>query len=255
LSPKRNPASQGRGYKPNDCISNRDQALDYLKEDLFSLGPSFYYRFYYPSFDVLEVSDTVFQAVGIYPDEYSSQYFFDQIHPSDRRNLVALKKTITDFYFNILSPKEITSYKATFSLRKKSINNKYFNHHHQAIVLANDSKASKAEVLIMETKFDYLKTLVDQTVSFIHLKGSEHYLNINILDPVFHNPVSHKFNLSKREIDIIREISRGKTSKQIANEYHISPHTVRTHRRNILKKTQAVNISSLIVDLIKQDLI
>ncbi|TYB76433.1 response regulator transcription factor [Bizionia myxarmorum] len=47
--------------------------------------------------------------------------------------------------------------------------------------------------------------------------------------------------LSNRERDVIRLLTLNKSSKEIADSLYISPNTVDTHRRNILKK---LNISS-----------
>lgn len=55
-----------------------------------------------------------------------------------------------------------------------------------------------------------------------------------------------KFRLSKQEIEIIKLIIDGKLSKEIADALHISKATVDTHRRNINKKLELSNSSSLI---------
>ncbi|SFD62536.1 two component transcriptional regulator, LuxR family [Chitinophaga sp. CF118] len=44
--------------------------------------------------------------------------------------------------------------------------------------------------------------------------------------------------LTGREIEIIRLVASGKANKEIADELHLSPHTIHTHRRNIMKKLQ-----------------
>ena len=46
---------------------------------------------------------------------------------------------------------------------------------------------------------------------------------------------------TSREIEILILLSKGKTSKDIATDLHISSHTVDTYRRNILKKMQVSN--------------
>lgn len=58
--------------------------------------------------------------------------------------------------------------------------------------------------------------------------------------------VANKFRLSKQEKEIIRLIIEGKTSKQIADMLFISKTTVDTHRRNINRKLEISNSSSLI---------
>jgi len=44
--------------------------------------------------------------------------------------------------------------------------------------------------------------------------------------------------LTGRETDIVKRIASGKANKEIAAEMNLSPHTVHTHRRNIMKKLQ-----------------
>lgn len=52
--------------------------------------------------------------------------------------------------------------------------------------------------------------------------------------------------LSNREIEIVKLLASGKSSKQIADTLFLSELTVNTHRRNMLKKTNQPNVASLI---------
>ncbi|TPN81228.1 response regulator transcription factor [Aquimarina algicola] len=61
--------------------------------------------------------------------------------------------------------------------------------------------------------------------------------------------------LTKREKQIITHIAEGKTTNQIAEELFISPLTVETHRRNIMKKMNVSNVASLIKIAIEKMLI
>lgn len=47
--------------------------------------------------------------------------------------------------------------------------------------------------------------------------------------------------LSKRELDVLRLVSQGAKSVQIANALCISVHTVSRHRQNIIEKLQVSN--------------
>jgi two-component system invasion response regulator UvrY len=53
-------------------------------------------------------------------------------------------------------------------------------------------------------------------------------------------------SLSQREIEIIRHVKKGLSSKEIANELNISVKTVEVHRHNIFKKFDLKNVASLI---------
>lgn len=56
---------------------------------------------------------------------------------------------------------------------------------------------------------------------------------------------------SGREMEIIQCLAEGFNSKKIANKLFISEHTVRTHRRNMLKKLDIGSSSELIAMAIK----
>ena len=62
----------------------------------------------------------------------------------------------------------------------------------------------------------------------------------------FAEPNNHPvYNLSEREIEIIRLIVDGLTSTDIADKLFISEHTVKTHRKNIFKKLGINSVSQL----------
>lgn len=54
-----------------------------------------------------------------------------------------------------------------------------------------------------------------------------------------------QFKLSEREIEIVKLLCEGLTSLEIANKLFIADETVKTHRKNILKKTGVHNTSQL----------
>ena len=52
--------------------------------------------------------------------------------------------------------------------------------------------------------------------------------------------------LSQREIQIIKFVSEGKTTGEIASELFLSEHTVKTHRRNIMQKMHVKSSAELV---------
>ena len=56
--------------------------------------------------------------------------------------------------------------------------------------------------------------------------------------------------LSKRELEVLKKIAQGNSSKDIASLLFISENTVETHRRNLFAKLQANNVADLIVKAI-----
>jgi DNA-binding NarL/FixJ family response regulator len=87
------------------------------------------------------------------------------------------------------------------------------------------------------------------------LIGEKYYSN-ELLDLLFEvdekkNPIEETSQLTISEIEIVRLISEGLTTKEIAALKFISFHTVISHRKNIFRKLGVTSISELIMYSIK----
>ena len=61
--------------------------------------------------------------------------------------------------------------------------------------------------------------------------------------------------LTNRELEILKFLRRGFSSKMTADTLYISPRTVETHRQNMLKKSNCHNTPELILWAIKHDIL
>lgn len=61
--------------------------------------------------------------------------------------------------------------------------------------------------------------------------------------------------LSEREIEILKLIAEGLTNNEIAYKIFLSPHTVATHRKNLMRKLDAKNNVDLVIGAIKESII
>ncbi|MEE6129757.1 response regulator transcription factor [Chryseobacterium arthrosphaerae] len=61
--------------------------------------------------------------------------------------------------------------------------------------------------------------------------------------------------LTRREKEILTEAAKGLTTNQMAEKLFISPHTVESHRKNLIEKFQTSNLSSAIKLAIEYGLI
>ena len=57
-----------------------------------------------------------------------------------------------------------------------------------------------------------------------------------------------KADLSQRELEVLRELTRNRTNEEIAESLHISPHTVKTHITHMVEKTGFRNRIDLAVN-------
>lgn len=61
--------------------------------------------------------------------------------------------------------------------------------------------------------------------------------------------------LTQRELDVLKCISEGKNTQEIAQDLCVSTNTVDTHRRHLLDKLDAKNVADLIMTAISRGII
>lgn len=66
-----------------------------------------------------------------------------------------------------------------------------------------------------------------------------------LMDTTLEDPL-HLPKLTRREQEVLRCIATGKTTAEIGHSLFISPHTVETHRRNLMQKFEVSNAAALI---------
>lgn len=79
--------------------------------------------------------------------------------------------------------------------------------------------------------------------NFIDPALMQSFLNLNDEQT---SSFAKKEMLTKRELEVIKEIYLEKTTNEIAESLHISPHTVESHRANILLKLDLKNTVALV---------
>lgn len=83
--------------------------------------------------------------------------------------------------------------------------------------------------------------------AFSHLINQQIYIDPNIVVPLENADTNkQKVKLTKREIEIVRLIVSGKTTKDIAQELYLSELTIKTHRKNISEKMDSKGLADLI---------
>lgn len=69
---------------------------------------------------------------------------------------------------------------------------------------------------------------------------SKHFYSREILDILLHDHQEDEV-LTARELQVLKLVAKGKSTREIANELYLSVHTINSHRKNIIKK---LNIQS-----------
>jgi len=80
-------------------------------------------------------------------------------------------------------------------------------------------------------------------------------VSVKLINVLLNDVKEHSRSLSKRESQILKQITLGVTTRQIAVELNISGRTVETHRRNIIKKLEVKNTAELVSYAISNGLV
>lgn len=87
-----------------------------------------------------------------------------------------------------------------------------------------------------------------QAVATLYTTDEElHRMIIEAVDMLAEHNFSESHELSERERDVLVLVAKGLTNKEIASELNISPHTVISHRKNIVHKTGIRSVAGLTV--------
>ena len=96
-----------------------------------------------------------------------------------------------------------------------------------------------------ETTSDELINVIELENDFPFYTNKNNSISRNSFGSI-DDSIGAKFRLSKQEKAIIKYICQGKTSKEIATILFITKNTVDTHRKNINRKLELSNTSTLI---------
>ncbi len=218
-----------------------DQVANY-----FSTGTYFYYIFDFSIFQMKYVHHTIKNQLGILPEEFGADKFLEIIHPDDLPLVRKKEECALHFLQEYLQPEDITRYKVSYTIRMRRSDGSYYLNLHQSTALNLSEEGRIAHVVGTETNIEHLSRSPDNTISFIDLKGNDSYLNLDIDHFKIERNSPINTSLSPKEIDVLRKISLGSSTKEIADFMNISPNTVRTHRQNILKKEEGKTMAEVI---------
>jgi DNA-binding NarL/FixJ family response regulator len=113
--------------------------------------------------------------------------------------------------------------------------------------LVEEVKKMQADgYLLKNSSAIQLKTAIKEIID-----GKKHFPAASELktvpdDSYFFDDFLKKYQLTKREVEIIRMICREMSTKEIATSLFLSELTINTHRRNILRKLEVKNVAGLV---------
>jgi DNA-binding CsgD family transcriptional regulator len=237
---------------PNNNLGKNLKIIDQIGH-FFSPGDYYYYIFNFETLMLEYLSGSVKDILGLEPHELNLEKMLGFYHPDDLEKMVEKENAVLKFKTEYLKPEEITEYKTVYLIRYLLPDGKVKRILHQAKAI-NISKDYKIQqVLGVHADVTYLNIPIDHKISFISDRLPSYYS----LDPKNLNlkQIDTKKKFTDQERKIIIMISEGKSSSEICEDLFITENTLKSHRKNILRKGEAKNTPHLIANCIREGII
>lgn len=207
--------------------------------DIFHVGDYYYFIMNVRKSVIETVSPEVEKILGYPADKINLAFFGDLMHPDDLPYFLNFETAITNF-FNGMSGQRIFKYKVQYDFRLRKADGTYARILNQFVVL--EHQEDNVRTFVINTDITHLKKETKPLLSFLGMEGEPSYYNVDVQN-IF-KPTKPFF--TNREKDILRALAKGMNSVEISEAFCISKHTVDSHRKNMLQKTNAKSTSEIL---------
>lgn len=212
---------------------------------VFATGPFYYYVIDFYDFSITHISEGFEAAHGLSKEQITSiNDILALVHPEEMSLVSKAEEKAFAYMTNHVGMDKIKSYKFSYNFRFKNGTGGYDFYNHQSLVLTTDEHNNFVKALNIHTNISHLTDKNSYTFSIVGLNGLPSYLNL----PIFEDEIPYlscNHNFSKREIEIIKMIANGESTKNIADKLFVSPETIKSHRKNIFRKANCVSAAEL----------
>ena len=188
------------------------------------------------------------RVLGIKDDEVDMRKFLERIHPDDLEMVIRVSAAGIA-YGRRVSALPPFNMALNISFRVRMLSGEIKKIFRQSSGLDVDEDGHMLTSLSVCTDI-YQHSMTDE-VTF-RFTGPEPEVMEELLIEQLEGGKASK--LSNRELEVIKYLAKGLSSKEIAVQLNISSHTVDTHRRNMLRKTGSLNTAQLVINAGKTQL-
>ncbi len=230
-------------YLAKSSVNAKPVTIETVLASIFCPGKFFHYLLDSPTLTLKAVSDQTKEIFGLDLEGKSLEALLDLIHPEDFSFVMACEAYVADFVSNKLKPDQICKYKFSYCVRLKTRNDIFKLFLLQNIAIDTTSDGQLLKVLGIHSDISHITSFNNYKLSIFGLNGEPSFLGINVQDS---NPGSQVNLFSDREIEVIRLLAQGFLGKEIAAKLHVSEETIKSHKKNAMRKSGAKNSSQLV---------
>ncbi len=230
-----------KGYISPKLDDKLSIAVNFI-EKFQTIENTFSFIIDFVTMEYLFMSESIFHVTGHQKwKEKGVEFAMSLYHPEDEQMAKKIHVKQTDHMLSV--PKEDRGkYKYTHDFRIRHADGHYIRVNHHAIFLHFDDGGNPLSSLCICNDITELKknTTLNFEISKLNMQGG-----FNVILKEYY-PLLNNLDITSREYEVLSHLANGSSSKEIAEELFISEHTVRDHRKNMLKKNNAKTVGELI---------
>lgn len=225
--------------KAKNAVS-KDLSIDGKSFENYRLMPNQY--LYFINFTTSEIPyhKHLDKVLG-YTEKVDMPLLMNMVHPDDVRVVTKVSEA-TLAYLMKSKIKDTFAINLSISNRTRKKDGTYIKILRQMTIVDTDDKGNILSSVAICSDISDIKASDEVTYK---LEGPNSHIFYEILEDILDTPLQPE--LTDREIEIVRLLAKGNSSKEIANELYISKNTVTTHRKNMMNKLEATNVVDLVL--------
>nr|WP_315026503.1 LuxR C-terminal-related transcriptional regulator [uncultured Chryseobacterium sp.] len=220
-------------------------SIEHMIGEVFTPGKFYYYVINFADSTISSHHENILKIHGLSKYPTHLKEIIDLIHPDDLGFVVEAENMCIEKMKDINGFDYIQELKSSYCFRMRTSKGNYELFHHQALHTHKDENGRLMQAINIHTNIEHITHQNSYTVLVSGINGREdfhqmqwaQYTKISEAQPVI---------FTKREVEVITYIAKGLSAGEISSLLNISEETVRTHRKNILRKSDCKNCSELI---------
>lgn len=218
--------------------------LDEILNSIFAIGPFYYYLINFADMGISDISSGFEKIHGMPPEQNRNiNDILSLIHPDDMEFVRKAEERV-HLYIMDMGIENVTRYKASYNLRLKTADGTHRLFNHQSLVLSVDENYNVVHSINIHTDISHVTDKNNYKWSAIGLAGEPSYLNMDVWEKTAEADMIEK-RFSQRELEVMRMIAKGSSTKSIAEKLFITTDTVKAHRKHIMAKSGCANMAEL----------
>lgn len=192
------------------------------------------------------VDPAVEAVLGYRPEAFDLPMLLSIADPDDLHWLPFKEQALMSFFLNHSDESARRDYTASYLIRLQTRAGAVRKILHQAVGIGWDAGGRPQYLSVCHTDIGFLQPVIDHRVLFFGRPGAPAYCILPIAPDQIHALSESHPRFSARELEILRCLSAGMSSKQIGERLNISKNTVDTYRRSMLRKAGSRNTAEMV---------